>query len=976
MPRFSEDHAGLVRQRFEVPAELAAAVRSTAAALGLEPHRLLDVAWLRTRSTLTGQPDLPPGAWRSLLADAETLADGELLVGEQGDGFQVTVTAGIDLLRSVDATRVGEYLLGVASAITADPDAPHEQHSLLTGKDVWRQLNVLRGEIQELPALLPHQIFEQHARRTPEAVAAVLGADRWTYAELDAYANGVAARLRAAGLRAGDVAGVVSDRTLPWVAGIVGVLKAGGVYLPIDPAYPDRRITEMLERSGARHLLTDGRAVPADCPAAVLELAAPPAPAGAPVDIAADAPAYIYFTSGSTGSPKGALCRHDGMLNHLLAKVDDLELTAADAVCQNAPQCFDISLWQVLAPLMVGGRTTLLPPAVILDIEGFLETIARERVTVLQLVPSYLEVLLAYLDDHPGRGLAPLRMVCVTGEAIAPALVRRWFARFDIPMVNAYGATECSDDTTHEVMRTAPDRDPVPVGRPVQNVDAYILDPNGGLVPFGAPGEIVFSGICVGAGYVNDPERTAEVFRPDPFRPGQRMYRTGDYGRWLSNGHLEFLGRRDEQVKISGMRVEIGEVENHLRRVPGVRSACVLAVPIGSSKRLAAFFASAEPIPELRKTLAGTLPAHMVPATLHRIDELPLTENGKVDKRALTSIAVNAIEAGPAMVLLSEPTTATQRRLANAWAEVLGIPLEHIRLGDNFFDLGGNSLAAVRLVVKLNPLITLTDLTTHPVLRDLAAAVSGTSAGGPPLRLLQALSDPDSPGATVVGMPDAAGSALNFQPLADGLRRRRIALFALEPPGHDMARPDEQCAGVEEIAARVADEIRTAVPGPLIVWGHGAGAAVAIETARLLARAGAPPTRVFVAAATADPAALDRMLAETETLSAADIRHRLAVRSAYTELDEWQEERAALVERTYRHDMLSAGRYLREARHRLPLPLDVVLGEHDAGPYAGWERIASAARTTKLPDAGPAPFRSRPEAVVELLLDAIPSAAA
>jgi amino acid adenylation domain-containing protein len=335
------------------------------------------------------------------------------------------------------------------------------------------------------------------------------------------------------------------------------------------------------------------------------------------------------------------MCEHAGMLNHLYAKVDDLELGEGQVVAQTAPQCFDISLWQLVSALLVGGRTLIVEQEMILDIEGFLERITDGGVNVLQVVPSYLEVVVSYLEQYPLR-LPDLRCVSVTGEPVTNELLRRWFAVApNVKVVNAYGLTETSDDTNHEVMAEAPDSDRVPLGRPVNNVRAYVVDERLSPVPLGAPGEIVFSGVCVGRGYVNDPEHTRLAFLKDPHREGQRLYRSGDYGRWRPDGKLEFLGRRDAQVKIRGFRIEIGEVERALSRVPGIRAAAaVVAEGSAGGKRLIAFYTGRPlEVEALRADMGESLPSYMVPSAFHRREDLPLTANGKVDLKVLTALA-------------------------------------------------------------------------------------------------------------------------------------------------------------------------------------------------------------------------------------------------------------------------------------------------------------------------------------------------
>src|SRR5207249_5888189 len=342
--------------------------------------------------------------------------------------------------------------------------------------------------------------------------------------------------------------------------------------------------------------------------------------------------------------------------------------------------------------LLVGGRTLVVEQEAILDAERFVDKVVEGRVAVLQVVPSYLEVVLSYLEQHP-RELSDLRFVSVTGEALKKELTQRWFAAEpEIKLVNAYGLTETSDDTNHEVMNRVPDRERVPLGPPINNVHVYVVDEHLSPVPLGAPGELLFSGVCVGRGYINDPERTRRAFMADPYREGHRLYRSGDYGRWLPEGKLAFLGRRDAQVKISGNRIEIGEIENTLLRLPGVRDcAVVVAERADRSKHLVAFCSGDRPPSPgvLRDQLAKELPGYMVPSAIHWRKTLPLTENGKIDRKALLALAG---ELDVAEQRHEEPATATERRLAAAWAKVLGIPENQIGRRDHFFELGGTSL--------------------------------------------------------------------------------------------------------------------------------------------------------------------------------------------------------------------------------------------------------------------------------------------
>ncbi|MFD8221180.1 amino acid adenylation domain-containing protein [Streptomyces sp. NPDC059697] len=637
-----------------------------------------------------------------------------------------------DAFDADSAARIAGYHLTALARITADPDAEHTRQSLLSAEELRFQLDQLAGPERELPDARMHELFEDRVRNHPDAVAAVHADRQWTYGELNARANRLARALVARGLGREGVVAVVTERNLDWLAAVIAVFKAGGAYLPIEPHFPAARIAATLSRAACTLVLTEpGSATTLDqaldslpgTERLLVDTAYaeehPEGDLGIPVT--PDQLAYIYFTSGSTGEPKGAMCEHAGMLNHLYAKIDDLQVGEGQVVAQTAPQCFDISLWQLVCALLVGGRTLLVAQDVILDVPRFLDTLTDGEVTVLQVVPSYLEAVLTELEQRP-RTLPDLRYVSVTGEALKKELAERWFAaQPGIKLVNAYGLTETSDDTNHEVMDRAPDR--ILLGRAVNNVRVYVVDEHLTPVPLGAPGVIAFSGVCVGRGYVNDPELTRAAYLVDPHRAGTRLYLGGDHGRWDPSGKLEFLGRRDAQVKIRGFRIEIGEIENTLLRLSGVRDGAVVTVESADkSKHLVAFYSGPKPLDTgtLADRLGASLPAYMVPAAFHWRESLPLTANSKIDKKVLAALAEEPATTDDDH---QPPATPTEQRLAAAWAKVLGVPQDRIGRRDHFFDRGGTSLSAVKLAIALDRAVSLKDVTAHPVLTDLAALV-------------------------------------------------------------------------------------------------------------------------------------------------------------------------------------------------------------------------------------------------------------
>ena len=845
-----------------------------------------------------------------------------------------------------------------------------------------------------------HQLFEQRVRAHPDRVAAVCGdphgGQSLTYGQLNARANRLARALLARGLGREGVVAVVVERNLDWLVAVLAVFKAGGVYLPIEPHFPADRIARMLSRAGCRLVLTEAAST------ATLDLALDSLPGVATLHIDAgygedhadddldvgvtpDQLAYIYFTSGSTGEPKGAMCEHAGMLNHLFAKIEDLGIGEGRVVAQTAPQCFDISLWQLVAALLVGGRTLIIEQEVILDVQRFVDTIVDGGVNVMQVVPSYLEVVLSYLEQHPSE-LSALGYVSVTGEAVKKELTQRWFAsQPGIRLVNAYGLTETSDDTNHEVMDRVPASDRVPLGRPINNVQVQVVDEYLAPVPLGAPGEIVFSGVCVGRGYVNDPERTRAAFLTDP--DGERRYRSGDHGRWRPDGKLEFLGRRDSQLKIRGFRIELGEIENTLLRVPGVRDgAVVVAERADQSKHLVAFYSSPQPldVDAVKDRLAEALPEYMVPTAFVWRESLPLTANSKIDKKTLTRLAgeLNVVEDN-----YDAPRTPTEQRLAAAWAKVLGIPPDQIGRRDQFFDLGGTSLSAVKLALTLDRAVSLKEVTRHPVLADLAGVVDGRS--DPRSELLQALTETNGPGSNgvqagaLVCFPYAGGNAVNFQPMAQALRDSGLAVYAVELPGHDVAATSESFAPLEQVVDRVVAEISGRGLKEVLLWGHSSGAALAVETSKRLQRTGTNVRRVFLGAQLLG-AAPDRRaaVAELGERSNGEISAQLSADSGYTELGELDAERAEHVGAAYRHDYVSANRYFADVldnppSERLAAPVTVVVAADDAATpgfrvrHRDWELLAQDVDLHELAGGGHYFPRTRPaEAARAVLLSA------
>jgi amino acid adenylation domain-containing protein/non-ribosomal peptide synthase protein (TIGR01720 family) len=681
--------------------------------------------------------------------------DLELIFEDTDDGMLGTLEYNTDLFDAATAAQMLGHYRSLLTAVTASPERRLSDLPFLTAPERSQLLLGWNDTFQDVPHNRSFQeLFEAQVQRTPEAVAAVFSDQRLTYRELNRRANRLAHHLRGIGVGRDVVVALLMERSLELLISILAVFKAGGAYLPLDPDHPAGRILKVLEQSGALQVVATRAFVPMLSGALrdaslerspeLLEFEAlaqreqseeNPPRRGSPGDLA-----YVIYTSGSTGVPKGAMVEQRGMVNHLFAKVHELDLTAAEVVAESASQCFDISVWQFLSALIVGGRVHVLEDEEATDPRRLLAAIEAFGITLLEVVPSLLRIMLDDIKSRGGDrpGLPSLRCLVLTGEALPPELCREWSSDYPtIPLLNAYGPTECSDDVSHHRI-TAPPGDEVvytPIGRPVINTQLYVLDRSMQPVPVGVAGELYVGGTGVGRGYLRDPKRTSEVFFPDPFAQslGARLYKTGDRVRRLPGGDLVFLGRVDHQVKIRGFRIELGEIEVALKQHPAVHEAIVLArEDTPGDKRLVAYVTSPDAQPvgadELRRHVKERLPDYMVPSAVVVLQALPLTPNGKVDRRALPAPDGARSELHEDFVA---PRSPVEEALANIWKQVLRV--ERVGVHDNFFSLGGHSLLATQVVARVRETFSVELPLRHffatPTLEGLATTLVSLRAG-------------------------------------------------------------------------------------------------------------------------------------------------------------------------------------------------------------------------------------------------------
>ncbi|MGI5160663.1 non-ribosomal peptide synthetase/MFS transporter [Microbispora sp. CA-102843] len=894
------------------------------------------------------------------------------LVPTPGGGLACTFTYKTALFDAGTVERMAGHLEALVRAAVAEPDVPVSRLSLPLGEDAE-----LIASWNDTAAGFPahatlHGLVEEQVARTPDATAVTFRRASLTYRELDERANRVAHRLTGLGVGTGTLVAVCAERSIELVVALLGVLKAGAAYVPLDPDYPADRLAFMLSDSAApvvlaqRHLaagdatvlLLDELAEAADVPVTS------PEPAGEP-----GTAAYMIYTSGSTGRPKGVPNSHRGIVNRLDWMQKRYGLTPDDVVLQKTPAGFDVSVWEFFWPLTTGARLVLAEPGGHRDPAYLRDLINAEGVTTTHFVPSMLAVFLA---EEGAATCTSLRRVICSGEELPVDLAARCLRTIPAELHNLYGPTEAAIDVSSWecTLDRLSGRVRVPIGSPIQNITLHVLDRHRRPVPVGMPGELHIGGVGVALGYHDRPELTAERFVDG-------LYRSGDAARWLPDGTVDFLGRLDNQVKLRGLRIELGEIEAALRERAGAREAVVVV----RADRLVAYLAG---VPEeaaqaaaMRAAVRGILPEYMLPSQFVFLEALPLTPNGKLDRAALPAPAASAGDTEYA-----EPETGAEKAIADIWAEVLGAG--RVGLDDDFFDLGGHSLLAIQIVAKLRKAgigqIGLVDVFSHRTVRELAAFAERPVPAGP-RPLLQRLTPAGrTAGLTYVCVPYGSGSAVVYQPLADALPGDH-ALYAVAIPGHDIGL-DEEAMEFDALAARCAEEILS-IEGPIAIYGHcGVGAALAVELARRVEAAGREVEALYIGAIFpfARPrGVLGRLsrLVDVDRLSRSqtDI-NRLKARGV--DLDELDPGVADRIIRTMRRDSKAAEKFFTELfdspdRRRLKAPIISVVGERDPATdfyeerYREWAFLSDTNALVVLDEGGHYFLRYRAAELAEIL---------
>jgi amino acid adenylation domain-containing protein len=761
-----------------------------------------------------------------------------LLMTETAQGIQGQWEYRTDLFDLATINRMVGHFQNLLASIVANPQQPITALPLLTATEQHQLLvNWNNTQVEYPQDISLHQLFEVQVEKTPDAIALVFENQYLTYVELNKRANQLAHYLQNLGVKPEVVVGICIERSLEMVVGLLGILKAGGAYLPIDSAYPEERINFMIADAQISILLTQEKLLPklslqnnaqTICLDSDWETIAQQNIDNPVSGVIADNLAYIIYTSGSTGKPKGVMINHRAICNHMLWMQTTFAFQETDTVLQKTPFSFDASVWEFYAPLLVGGKLIIARPGGHQDVSYLLEIINQQQVTIVQLVPSLLQMLL----EQPGiEKCDSLKHIFCGGETLPLVLQESLLSRLSVNLHNLYGPTEACIDATFWTCQADINQKNVPIGRPIHNAKTYILDSNLQPVPIGIPGELYIGGAGLARGYFNRPELTADKFIANPFNHAklERLYKTGDLVRYLPDGNIEFLGRIDNQVKIRGFRIELGEIEEVLNQHPDVLNAVVItSVDAVGSKKLVAYIVPAteqfNSVNHLRNFLKSKLPDYMIPSNFVIIDSLPLTPNGKVDRKALDSLNVETKIASSKQIL---PRTSLEYKLVEIWEEILQI--SPIGVTENFFDLGGHSLLAIRLIAAIEkrlecnlPVVTLfregTIEKIAPLIEqerttsDLDVLVPLQTKGNlPPLFLVH----------------QAGGYALSYSLLAQNLGQER-PIYGLQAQGLDGKQPPLET--IEAMAASYIKAIRAIQPsGPYLLGGHSLGGLIAFE---------------------------------------------------------------------------------------------------------------------------------------------------
>ncbi|MDF2510690.1 MAG: hypothetical protein K0S04_556, partial [Herbinix sp.] len=768
--------------------------------------------------------------------------DMELLVTEKEACIEIEIVYATKIFNKKTIQRFAAHYEHILNQITENTEVKLSDIQLATAAEKKQIIEVFNDTEADYPkGKTIHQLFQEQVEKTPHHIAVTYEDQSYNYVELNRKANQLARVLVSKGVKTDTIVGIMVERSIEMIVGIMAIVKAGGAYLPIEPVYPIDRIMFMLEDSNATILLTQSwlsDSIKFDGDTLMIDQSSLYVGDEHNLDLEQDAAslAYVIYTSGSTGNPKGVMIQHRSLVNRLNWMQRKFPIGEGDVILQKTPFTFDVSLWEVFWWSMVGASVHMLEPGGEKDPELLVKTIEKRSITTMHFVPSMLSIFLEYVkNNQKSCDLSTLNQVFASGEALLKNQVDLFStlieSKFGTALINLYGPTEATVDVSYYECRQLNDKQSVPIGRPIDNTRIYITDDSLNLMPIGVPGELCISGDGLARGYINRPELTAERFVNNPYEPNGKMYRTGDLVRWYEDGNIEYLGRLDFQVKIRGYRIELGEIEGRLKEHKSIKDSVVVDLADeGGNKYLCAYIVSEDEvtIQSLKEHLYQDLPQYMIPSYFVHLENLPLSANGKINRKALPEPTHN-LETGTVYVA---PKNEIQEQILAVWQEIL--KNDKIGIADDFFTLGGDSFKALNAVSKLNGIISLADIFQYPTIELLWKHVFEAERE---ISLLNKLttSNADENGTAIVCVPYGGGSSIIYKPLAEEIDKGGIKtdLYAINLPGHDTSDPGELDT-ILNIAKKCVEEIKKLIRKPVLLYGHCVGVGLTIEIARLL----------------------------------------------------------------------------------------------------------------------------------------------
>ena len=959
-----------------------------------EVDRLYDIVFSYQNATFEQEDDSirSESHWHFNGCQNESLV---ININQRDDGRNLVIDYDYltGVFRGEEIDRMHSHYMRLLENALDAPHAPLRSIEMISENEKALILNEFNDTFADFPGdrtLL--WFFEDRAARCPDDIAVLFGGETLTYRQLNARANALARALRSKGVIRGSVVAMMLPRSFEMMIGILGIWKAGGAYLPIDPNYPEGRVSYMLDNGGVRVLLTTSSVAmrPAiEVETLEIDQALPdadetPEIAAQPGDLA-----YVIYTSGSTGQPKGVMVEHRALMNRIHWMNREYPLSRDDVILQKTTYTFDVSVWELAWWFYAGIKVAFLAPEAEKYPDRLVDAIKRHRITTLHFVPSMLSTFLGFLESHSSPvQITSLKRVFTSGEALAPQQVNRFNSTLGAAsgarLYNLYGPTEATIEVSFYDCPTEPNQRLVPIGKPIDNIQLYVMDRHMNLQPIGIPGELCIGGIGLARGYINKPELTAEKFVPSPFAPGGRLYKTGDLARWIPaeegegmEGQIDCLGRMDSQVKIRGFRIELGDIKYHLEREPSVREAAVLCFdgPSGS-KYLVAYYVAEEDLSadSLRGFLSKHLPEYMIPAHFLRVERIPLLSNGKANLSMLPAPTIAASE--PRQIIA--PRNEVEELIMRVWSDVLGTD-EPLSVTDDFFKVGGDSLSAIDMVCRTPKRVRVSQLYENPILEDFAQEYMKEDEGGG--SILTLLAGEEGGGRSYILCPPAGTNAYNLLELGLALSVRELdcCVYSLNLPGHDYRAANEGLISIRATATLILEEIRQRVSGSIVIYAQCVGSALGVEIARLLEETGMnvemiildgnlPPVHIALYGWFVDPWIFksdETIISYLKSIGFPDDNLDFKINKMFFKV--------------FRHDVRSYCRYFawykNTKQNKLSVPVISILGGSDPVTQrlegrSNWSFVSNEVTTIKIPGAGHFFHRTHPEELAETIVQA------